>query len=223
MLGVKCKYNEEKKGRKEMKRNYEEMTVTELRAETRQRGLPQQKNGKKFTKIELIDRLKQDDMKFGVSEEENKIKKEKKEWKKPEIVITKEEEKQEVTIEQVTSEITKLQDKLSGTATKEDIQIGSFVVFVKYTERKGRSVIKRLLTGKITEIDRKNEIVKVETPVGTCFTMSYASLLFCKRPGDRKGFPDEIVEAFDIQKKERESYKKRIAYTSGKQYMNRGV
>ena len=223
MLGVKCKYNEEKKGRKEMKRNYEEMTVTELRAETRQRGLPQQKNGKKFTKIELIDRLKQDDMKFGVSEEENKIKKEKKEWKKPEIVITKEEEKQEVTIEQVTSEITKLQDKLSGTARKEDVQIGSFVVFVKYTERKGRSVIKRLLTGKITEIDRKNEIVKVETPVGTCFTMSYASLLFCKRPGDRKGFPDEIVEAFDIQKKERENYKKRIAYTSDKQYVNRGV
>ena len=220
MLGVKCKYSEEKKGRKEMKRNYEEMTVTELRAETRQRGLPQQKNGKKFTKVELIERLKQDDMKFGVSEEENKTKKE---WKKPEIVITKEEEKQEVTIEQVTSEITKLQDKLSGTATKEDIQISSFVVFVKYTERKGRSVIKRLLTGKITEIDRKNEIVKVETPVGTCFTMSYVSLLFCKRPGDRKEFPDEIVEAFDMQKKERESYKKRIAYTSDKQYVNRGV
>lgn len=223
MLGVKCKYSEEKKGRKEMKRNYEEMTVTELRAETRQRGLPQQKNGKKFTKVELIERLKQDDMKFSVSEEENKTKKEKKEWKKPEIVITKEEEKQEVTIEQVTSEITKLQDKLSGTATKEDIQIGSFVVFVKYTERKGRSVIKRLLTGEITEIDRKNEIVKVETPVGTCFTMSYVSLLFCKRPGDRKGFPDEIVEAFDMQKKERENYKKRLAYTSDKQYVNRSV
>lgn len=208
-----------------MKRNYEEMTVTELRAETRQRGLPQQKNGKKFTKVELIERLKQDDMKFSISEseKESKTKKKKKEWKKPEIVITKEEEKQEVTIEQVTSEITKLQDKLSGTATKEDIQIGSFVVFVKYTERKGRSVIKRLLTGKITEIDRKNEIVKVETPVGTCFTMSYVSLLFCKRPGDRKGFPDEIVEAFDIQKKERESYKKRLAYTSDKQYVNRSV
>lgn len=203
-----------------MKRNYEEMTVTELRVETRQRGLPQQKNGKKFTKVELIERLKQDDVKFGVSKEENK---EKKEWKKPEIVITNEEEKQEVTIEQVTNEITNLQDKLSGTATKEDIQIGSFVVFVKYTERKGRSVIKRLLTGKIIEIDRKNEIVKVETPVGTCFTMSYVSLLFCKRPGDRKGFPDEIVEAFDMQKKERENYKKRIAYTSDKQYVNRGV
>ena len=203
-----------------MKRNYKEMTVTELRAETRQRGLPQQKDGKKFAKTELIERLEQDDLKFGASEEENKTKKE---WKKPEIVITKEEEKQEVTIEQVTSEITNLQDKLSGTATKEDIQIDSFVVFVKYTERKGRSVIKRLLTGKITEIDRKNEIVKVETPVGTCFTMSYASLLFCKRPDDRKRFPDEIVEAFDVQKKEREAYKKRIAYTSGKQYVNRGI
>lgn len=205
-----------------MERNYKEMTVTELRAETRQRGLPQQKNGKKFTKAELTERLEQDDLKFGASEEENKTKT-KKEWEKPEILITKEEEKQEVTIEQVTSEITKLQDKLSGTATKEDIQIDSFVVFVKYTERKGRSVIKRLLTGKITEIDRKNEIVKVETPVGTCFTMSYASLLFCKRPDDKKRFPDEIVEAFDMQKKERESYKKRIAYTSDKQYVNRGV
>ena len=219
MLGVKCKHSEEKKGRKEMKRNYKEMTVTELRAETRQRGLPQQKNGKKFVKTELIERLEQDDMKFNVEEERET----KKKWEKPEVVTTKEEEKQEVTIEQVTSEITKLQDKLSGTARKEDVQIGSFVVFVKYTERKGRSVIKRLLTGKITEIDRKNEIVKVETPVGTCFTMSYASLLFCKRPGDRKGFPDEIVEAFDIQKKERENYKKRIAYTSDKQYVNRGV
>ena len=223
MLGVKCKYSEEKKGRKEMKRNYKEMTVTELRAETRRRGLPQQKNGKKFVKTELVERLEQNDMKFGVSEEENKIKKEKKEWKKPEIVITKEEEKQEVTIEQVTSEITKLQDKLSGTARKKDIQIGSFVVFVKYTERKGRSVIKRLLTGKVIEIDRKNEIVKVETPVGVCYTMSYASLLFCKRPDDRKRFPDEIVEAFDLQKKERERYKKRIACTSGKQYVNRGM
>lgn len=220
MLGVKCKYSEEKKGRKEMKRNYKEMTVTELRAETRQRGLPQQKDGKKFAKTELIERLEQDDLKFGASEEENKTKKE---WKKPEIVITKEEEKQEVTIEQVTSEITNLQDKLSGTATKEDIQIDSFVVFVKYTERKGRSVIKRLLTGKVIEIDRKNEIVKVETPVGICYTMSYASLLFCKRPDDRKRFPDEIVEAFDVQKKEREAYKKRIAYTSGKKYVNRGI
>ena len=203
-----------------MKRNYKEMTVTELRAETRQRGLPQQKDGKKFAKTELIERLEQDDLKFGASEEENKTKKE---WKKPEIVITKEEEKQEVTIEQVTSEITNLQDKLSGTATKEDIQIDSFVVFVKYTERKGRSVIKRLLTGKVIEIDRKNEIVKVETPVGICYTMSYASLLFCKRPDDRKRFPDEIVEAFDVQKKEREAYKKRIAYTSGKKYVNRGI
>ena len=220
MLGVKCKYSEEKKGRKEMKRNYKEMTVTELRAETRQRGLPQQKNGKKFTKAELTERLEQDDLKFGASEEERETKKE---WEKPEVVITKVEEKQEVTIEQVTSEITKLQDKLSGTATKEDIQIGSFVVFVKYTERKGRSVIKRLLTGKVIEIDRKNEIVKVETPVGVCYTMSYASLLFCKRPDDRKRFPDEIVEAFDVQKKERERYKKRIAHTSGKQYVNRGV
>ena len=219
MLGVKCKYSEEKKGRKEMKRNYKEMTVTELRAETRRRGLPQQKNGKKFVKTELVERLKQDDMKFSAEEERET----KKKWEKPEVVITKAEEKQEITIEQVTSEITKLQDKLSGTATKEDIQIGSFVVFVKYTERKGRSVIKRLLTGKVIEIDRKNEIVKVETPVGICYTMSYASLLFCKRPDDRKRFPDEIVEAFDLQKKERESYKKRIAYTSGKQYMNRGV
>ena len=208
-----------------MKRNYKEMTVTELRAETRRRGLPQQKNGKKFVKTELVERLEQDDMKSSASEEERetKTKKEKKEWEKPEIVITKEEEKQEVTIEQVTSEITKLQDKLSGTATKEDIQIGSFVVFVKYTERKGRSVIKRLLTGKVIEIDRKNEIVKVETPVGVCYTMSYASLLFCKRPDDRKRFPDEIVEAFDVQKKERERYKKRIACTSGNQYVNRGI
>ena len=219
MLGVKCKYSEEKKGRKEMKRNYKEMTVTELRAETRQRGLPQQKNGKKFVKTELIERLEQDDLKFGAEEERET----KKKWEKPEVVITKVEEKQEVTIEQVTSEITKLQDRLSGTATKEDIQIGSFVVFVKYTERKGRSVIKRLLTGKVIEIDRKNEIVKVETPVGICYTMSYASLLFCKRPDDRKRFPDEIVEAFDLQKKERERYKKRIACTSGKQYVNRGM
>ena len=219
MLGVKCKYSEEKKGRKEMKRNYKEMTVTELRAETRRRGLPQQKNGKKFVKTELVERLEQDDMKFSAEEERET----KKKWEKPEVVITKAEEKQEITIEQVTSEITKLQDKLSGTATKEDIQIGSFVVFVKYTERKGRSVIKRLLTGKVVEIDRKNEIVKVETPVGICYTMSYASLLFCKRPDDRKRFPDEIVETFDVQKKERERYKKRIAYTSGKQYMNRGI
>ena len=220
MLGVKCKHSEEKKGRKEMKRNYKETTVTELRAETRQRGLPQQKNGKKFVKTELIERLEQDDLKFGASEEDRETKKK---WEKPEVVITKAEEKQEITIEQVTSEITKLQDKLSGTATKEDIQIGSFVVFVKYTERKGRSVIKRLLAGKVIEIDRKNEIVKVETPVGVCYTMSYASLLFCKRPDDRKRFPDEIVETFDVQKKERERYKKRIAYTSGKQYMNRGI
>lgn len=219
MLGVKCKYSEEKKGRKEMKRNYKEMTVAELRAETRRRGLPQQKNGKKFVKTELVERLEQDDMKFNVEEERET----KKKWEKPEVVITKVEKKQEVTIEQVTSEITKLQDKLSGTARKEDIQIGSFVVFVKYTERKGRSVIKRLLTGKVIEIDRKNEIVKVETPVGVCYTMSYASLLFCKRPDDRKRFPDEIVEVFDLQKKERESYKKRIAYMSGKQHVNRGV
>ena len=202
-----------------MKRNYKEMTVAELRAETRRRGLPQQKNGKKFVKTELVERLEQDDMKFNVEEERET----KKKWEKPEVVITKVEKKQEVTIEQVTSEITKLQDKLSGTARKEDIQIGSFVVFVKYTERKGRSVIKRLLTGKVIEIDRKNEIVKVETPVGVCYTMSYASLLFCKRPDDRKRFPDEIVEVFDLQKKERESYKKRIAYMSGKQHVNRGV
>lgn len=56
---------------KQMENNYSEWTVEQLRKEMRRRELPQQENGKKYNKTQLIEKLEENDRaKSGVADDE---------------------------------------------------------------------------------------------------------------------------------------------------------
>lgn len=173
-------------------KNYEKMTVEELRKETKQRGLPQQKEGKKLRKVELIEQLVSDD-KRKAKEKENKR--------------NKSEEEKSVTAADVARTITLLQEKYCGSVKA--ARVNGFCVYVTYTEAKDGRVLKRATKGIVRKVLDEG-IILVESKKGITCTLSVSSLLFYKDEDERKGYPDDIEEVFRMQEKEFRSYMERM-------------
>lgn len=178
-------------------KNYEKMTVEELRKETKQRGLPQQKEGKKLRKVELIEQLVSDD-------ERNKRKAKTKE---KENESNKGEGEKSVTAADVARSITLLQGKYCGSVKV--ARVNGFCVYVTYTEAKDGRVLKRATKGIIRKVLDEG-IILVESKKGITCTLSVSSLLFYKDEDERKGYPDDIEEVFRMQEKEFRSYMERM-------------
>lgn len=179
---------------KKVKEMYEGMTVAELREETRRRGLPQQKGGKKLRKVELIEQL--------VSDDKNERKAKEKENKS-----NKGEGEKSVTAADVARAITLLQEKYCGSVKA--ACVNGFCVYVTYTEAKDGRVLKRATKGIVRKVLDEG-IILVESKKGITCTLSVSSLLFYKDEDERKGYPDDIEEVFRMQEKEFRSYVERM-------------
>lgn len=200
-------------------KQYEEMTVVELRAESRKRGMVLQANGKKFTKPELVERLKRDDAeseeKWGedapaqevgveaVKEEEAKeeeakeeeVKEEKEERQKPEGYI-----KYAQTLEEIE---TKYGGGRPQKVLERDLKPGCFVVFVHYVEALDGNVYKKLRTAKVTGVNRTKELVRVQTLLGCNLEFPFEEILYIKSSEGKHSYPNDIKTFLSRQRTEK--------------------
>ena len=191
-------------------KNYKEMKVAELKQESRKRGMTLEKNGHKFNKTELIERLEERD-RMEEQDIKNDINKaiveadEDESWNPQKVEQKKvaKEEKKKVyrvynkdtyikfaeTLEQIEKKYSvRKQDKIYDN----ELQVGSFVVFVHYVEAANGNVYKKLRTAKVIGVNRKKELVKVETFLGTQKTLSYDELLYIKAGTIEATYPKDI-------------------------------
>lgn len=191
-------------------KNYKEMKVAELKQESRKRGMTLEKNGHKFNKTELIERLEERD-RMEEQDTKNDIEKaineagEDESWNSPKVEQKKvaKEEKKKVyrvynkdtytkfaeTLEQIEKKYSvRKQDKIYDN----ELQVGSFVVFIHYVEAANGNIYKKLRTAKVIGVNRKKELVKVETFLGTQKTLSYDELLYIKAGTIDATYPKDI-------------------------------
>lgn len=175
---------------------YEEMTVEELRAEMRSRGLPQQKNGKKFKKAELIERLRDDDWEDTEPEKSEKV-------EKPEKTVQTVERKQMENFGHVEMSLDEIEERFGGRIEKSPflqslIVEENTVVFVEYVEAQNHNFYKKLRTARIKEVDKENKIAVVETFYGNVFRLPYEDILYVKT---KEGWFPAVIK--DYLKKQR--------------------
>lgn len=186
----------------------EKKTVSELRAICRGYGMTLQKNGKKFTKPELIENImnrisevpKEEESKREpekiekISEVKQKPEKKEKVQEQPE----KEEKKKifyrnkkynPVTLEQI---VKKYGKRKSQAVYDNELVVGSYVCFVYHVITKDGKEYDKLRTAKVIAVNRKQELVRIQTLLGTLFELSFEELLFIRRPEDYLKFPKDI-------------------------------
>lgn len=219
---------------------YEEMTVKELREISKGNGLTLEHKGHKFTKPELIERLKQYDdtqadinkaiEEAGETTEPVEIVEENEEWDAPLLQENKEENKKvENTIyakEETNmdngfiyfAETIEQLEKKYGKRKKEYIydeilNIGSFVVFVEYVEASNGGIYKKLRTAKVIKISRKRQLVRVEKVFGDVLDLDFEQLLYIRKPDGY--FPKDVT--MYLRKQRYENRERRARYEN-KQY-----
>lgn len=187
----------------------EKKTVSQLRDICRGYGMTLQKNGKKFTKPELIENIMNRTLEWLKEEEPNKV-----EEKEPEKVTEvkqeekaqeqpKEKEKKErkekifyrnrkynpITLESL---IKKYGKRKSQGVYDNELVVGSYVCFVYHVITKDGKEYDKLRTAKVIAVNRKQELVRIQTLLGTLFELSFEELLFIRRPEDYLKFPKDI-------------------------------
>lgn len=209
----------------------ETMTVKELREEMGKRGLPKQENGKKFTKPELIERIiKWDreqadidaDIQKAIDEagqpDDNETWGKKDCTKEVESCAECEEAPCENTPEVKTNRdkdgyivyaktLEEIEQKYGNRKKQEiydnELKVGSYVVFVHYVEAKNGQIYKKLRTAKVTGINRKKELVRVVTLLGTEKELSFDELLYIKGVGRGCSYPKDITVYLKEQRTEK--------------------
>ena len=187
----------------------EKKTVSELRNICREYGMTLQKNGKKFTKPELIENIinrvpewpKEEEPKKEEGEEPEKVtevKQEEKEQEQPEEKEKKERKEKifyrnkkynPITLESL---IKKYGKRKSQGVYDNELVVGSYVCFVYHVITKDGKEYDKLRTAKVIAVNRKQELVRIQTLLGTLFELSFEELLFIRRPEDYLKFPKDI-------------------------------
>ena len=207
---------------------FETMTVKELREEMGKRGLPKQKDGKKFTKPELVERLTKWDKEQADIDED--IQKAIDETGQPddnetwgETDCTKKEVESCAECEEAPEVKTNNRDKDGyivyaktleeieqkyGNRKKQEIydnelKVGSFVVFVHYVEAKNGQIYKKLRTAKVVGINRRKELVRIVTLLGTEKELTFDELLYIKGVGRGCSYPKDITVYLKEQRTEK--------------------
>lgn len=212
-------------------KEFETMTVKELREESKKRGLTLESKGKKFTKPELIERLIKWDMEQADIDED--IQKAIDEAGQPddnetwgEAECTKEVETcadcEEAPCEN-TPEVKTNRDKGGyivyaktleeiekkyGNRKKQEIydnelKVGSYIVFVHYVEARNGQIYKKLRTAKVVGINRKKELVRVVTLLGTEKELCFDELLYIKGSAKNCSYPKDITMYLKEQRTEK--------------------
>lgn len=210
---------------KQNKTNYEALTVKELRELSRQRGLTLEFRGHKFTKGELIARLEELD-----KVEQGNLK----DWEQPIedeseenfVQTEKEENKQEVIEEQkqngyirFAKTLEEIEERYSSRKQQaiydNELKVGSFVVFIHYVEAKHGGIYKKLRTAKVVGVNRKQELVRVETLLGTEKQLSFDELLYIKGSNKECTYPKDIAMYLKQQRTKKGKVLINEKYTEG--------
>lgn len=167
--------------KEEVRQKYEGMTVPQLKEVTRDRGLKLQKDGKKFNKTELIENLMNTEV-FEVKENKTEIKTNKEIPENEYIAFAK-------TLDEIK---TKYGNRKKQTVYDNELQEGSFVVFLHYVEAKDGNIYEKLRTAKVKEVDRKDECVIVTTLLGTEIKLGFEDLLYIRKNQVGCSYPVDI-------------------------------
>lgn len=200
------------------KAELETKKVAELKQMSRERGLKLESKGHKFTKFELIERLlqsedEQEDINKKIEEaaaDDNEV------WDEP---VLKHEEKEEPVKEQKQeetkdngfirfAETIEQFEKKYGKRKKQEIydnelEAGCFVVFVHYVEAADNNIYKKLRTAKVVGVNRKKELVRVSTLLGTKLELGYEQLLYIRGKGKECSYPWDIKKYLVKQRTEK--------------------
>lgn len=191
--------------------------VAELKQMSRERGLKLESKGHKLTKSELIERLLQSD------DEQNDINKKIEEaaddeeaWDEP---VLKHEVKEEHVKEQKKEEtnetgfirfaetIEQLETKYGKRKKQEiydnELEVGCFVAFIHYVEAADGNIYKKLRTAKVVGINRKKELVRVSTLLGTELELGFEQLLYIRGKGRECSYPWDIKKFLVKQRTEK--------------------
>ena len=198
-----------------MSKMFEEMTVKELREESRRRGLTLEHKGHKFTKPELIERIKAYDAEQDEAwtepekkeEEQSKSENKKtddtfKDIRTPDVVPEKEDGY--ITYAKTLAEIEqKYGNRKKWEIYDNELKVGSFVVFVHYVEAKNGNIYKKLRTAKVVGINRKKELVRIVTLLGTEMELHFEELLYIKGSAKNCSYPKDIATYLKEQRTEK--------------------
>ena len=207
------------------------MTVKELKEESRKRGLTLESKGHKFTKPELIERItKWDaeqadidaDIQKAIDEagqpDDNETWGETECTKEVESCAECEEAPYENTPEVKTNRdkdcyivyaktLEEIEQKYGSRKKQEiydnELKVGSYVVFVHYVEAKNGQIYKKLRTAKVTGINRKKELARVVTLLGTEKELCFDELLYIKGSAKNCSYPKDITMYLKEQRTEK--------------------
>ena len=208
---------------------FKTMTVKELKEESRKRGLTLESKGHKFTKPELIERItKWDaeqadidaDIQKAIDEagqpDDNETWGETDCTKEVESCAECEEAPCENTSEVETKEdryivyaktLEEIEQKYGNRKKQEiydnELKVGSYVVFVHYVEAKNGQIYKKLRTAKVTGINRKKELARVVTLLGTEKELCFDELLYIKGSAKNCSYPKDITMYLKEQRTEK--------------------
>lgn len=206
---------------------FETMTVKELKEESKKRGLTLESKGHKFTKPELIERLIKWDMEQAdideagqpdPSDEDNEVWIETSETKEVETCADCEEAPCENTPEVKTNRdkdgyivyaktLEEIEKKYGNRKKQEiyynELKVGSYVVFVHYVEARNGQIYKKLRTAKVVGINRKKELVRIVTLLGTEKELSFDELLYIKGSAKNCSYPKDIAMYLKEQRTEK--------------------
>lgn len=188
---------------------FEEMTVKELRAEMKERKLPQEHNGKKFTKQELIEKL--NDYEFSKNKEEvDVIKEELKQpdqspideeaWETP-MPVKDEVKNDYISFAKTLDEIKQkyLKPKKSDIYDRE-LVVDATVVFIHVVTAKNGNTYEKLRTAKVVGVNRTKKLVKVKMFYGDEMLLRFDELVYIKGVGENATYPNDIATFIRNQK-----------------------
>lgn len=208
---------------------FEEMKVAELKQESRNRGLTLESKGHKFTKWELIDRLNayENETDEAWIETKSKIKVEKQPAPSNEDdeswVETKGFETEALETEEVKTSTEETEERKFATleeiemkygSRKEQriydnvLQVGCMICYVRFIETKHGQLLKKLGTAKVVGVNRRKELVRVQTPVGEEKELTFDELVFIRDVNVRT-YPKDINSVLYAQRQAVKEYKER--------------
>lgn len=200
---------------------FEEMKVAELKQESRNRGLTLESKGHKFTRQELIDRLNAYENESIVEKQpEPSVDEDEEAW-----VETKAETKVEESVVAEDVKTNKEETEKREVATLEEIemkygsrkeqriydnvlQVGCMICYVRFIETKHGKLLKKLGTAKVVGVNRKRELVRVQTPVGEEKELTFDELVFIRDINVRT-YPKDINSVLYAQRQAVKEYKER--------------
>lgn len=202
------------------------MKVSELKRESHERGLTLEKNGKKFTKAQLIEQIVQYDLEHCETMEEKKeMQTERNHGKGMSLEDLKgfkveEPEQQEVEFETEEPKKTKesygttleqLVEKYSKEKPQfvydEILKVGAFVVFVQTVEAKNGNYYDKLRKAKVIGVNRNKRLVKVETAMHVVLIVPFETLL-CIAENEDARIPKDVNDYLYQQRKENRDFKR---------------